>query len=166
MSSKIAQRTLVQCPPAQASRRLHDFFRTHGSRDGDIARLPLWIEVTVPGLTPLRLDRDVIVTLQAGHRQGDMTPRYHIQWAPAKPGPFPLFAGEMRVENDEDYHAFWLVLKGTYEPPLGLVGAAFDSIVGSRIAAVCARNLLTRIAEAIETEYVADEARKATTAGP
>jgi hypothetical protein len=166
MTSKIAQRTLVQCPSAQAARRLGDFFRAHGNPDGDTARLPLWTEVAVPGLpTPLHLERNVVATLQAQHRPGDMTPRYHVQWAPAEPGPFPLFAGELHVENDEDYDAFWLALKGTYEPPMGLVGAAFDAIVGSRIAAVCARNLLARIAEAIETEYGADEARKATIAG-
>ena len=81
---------------------------------------------------------------------GDMTPRYAVAWAPEEPGPFPLFAGELQVENAEDYDAFWLVLRGAYEPPLGLVGAAFDYIVGSRIAATCARNLLTEIAESIE----------------
>ena len=89
-----------------------------------------------------------------------MTPRYAVAWAPEEPGPFPLFAGELRVENAEDYDAFWLVLRGSYEPPLGLVGAAFDAIVGSRIAAICARNLLTEIADNIETEFAADEARK------
>lgn len=165
MTSKIAQRTLVRCTSAQAGRRLDDFFRAHGNPEGDTARLPLWIETAVPGLpTPLHLERNVVVTLQAQRIPGDMTPRYRAQWAPAEPGPFPLFAGELTVENDEDYDAFWLVLKGTYEPPLGLVGAAFDAIVGSRIAAVCARNLLASIADAIENAYAADEARKATAA--
>jgi hypothetical protein len=166
MTSKIAQRTLVQCPSAQAAARLGDFFRAHGNPDGDTAQLPLSIEVAVPGLpTPLHLERNVVVTLQAQRRPGDMTPCYHVQWASAQPGPFPLFAGELHVENDEGYDAFWLLIKGSYEPPLGLAGAAFDVIVGSRIAAVCARNLLTRIAESIETEFSAQEARKATVAG-
>ena len=89
-----------------------------------------------------------------------MTPRYSVAWAPEDPGPFPLFAGELRVENAEDYDAFWLVLEGSYEPPLGLVGAAFDRIAGARIAAICARNLLARIADEIETEFTEDEARK------
>jgi hypothetical protein len=163
MTSKIAQRTLVQCPAGQAAARLKEFFRAHGNPDGDTAQLPLWIDAGIPGLpAPLHLERDVIVTLRVNHKPGDMTPRYSVQWAPAEPGPFPLFAGELHVENDEDYDAFWLVLEGTYEPPLGLAGAAFDAILGSRIAAVCARNLLASIAAAVEAEYAAQEARKAT----
>ena len=82
----------------------------------------------------------------------------------SEPGPFPLFAGELQVENAEDYDAFWLVLDGSYEPPFGIAGAAFDRIVGVRIATICARNLLAHIAETIESHYGADEARKAASA--
>jgi hypothetical protein len=166
MATRILQRTLVQCPAAQAAHRLRDFVAAHGNPDGDTARVSLWIGASVPGLpTPLRLERTVIVTLRPARHPADMTPRYSVAWAPEEPGPFPLFAGELRVENDEDYDAFWLVLEGTYDPPLGLVGAAFDRIVGSRIAAICLRNLLAQIAESIEADYVADEARKTAASG-
>ena len=163
MSTRIAQRTLVHCPPAQAAQRLSAYVREHGAADAGTAKLPLFVEAGIPGLpAPLRFERSVVVTLQPHHLSGDMTPRYSVQWAPAEPGPFPLFAGELRVENDEDYHAFYLVLEGSYEPPLGLVGAGFDVIVGSRIAALCARNLLAAIADAIESAFAHDEAQKAT----
>ena len=161
MATKIVQQTLVQCPPSQAASRLRRFVAAHGNPDGDTARIVLGLDASLLGLpAPLRLERSVIVTIHGDHRSGDMTPRYAVAWAPEEPGPFPLFAGELQVENAEDYDAFWLVLRGTYEPPLGLVGAAFDYIVGSRIAAICARNLLGEIADSIESEFAADEARK------
>jgi hypothetical protein len=162
MATRITQRTLVRCPSAQSAKRLADVFREHGNDAGDTAKLSLFLELSVPGLTePLRLKRAVIVTLQPHHVKGDMEPRYRVQWAPAEPGPFPLFAGELRVEGDVDYNSFFLALDGSYEPPLGLIGAGFDVIVGSRVAAVCARNLLALIAENIESAFAADEARKA-----
>jgi hypothetical protein len=162
MSTRISQRTLVTCPPAQSAHRLRDFFREHGKGDGDTAKLPLFLEIGVPGIREtLRLERSVIVTLQSAHLAGDMESRYRVQWAPEKPGPFPLFSGELRVEGDEDYNAFYLVLEGSYEPPLGLIGAGFDAVVGARIAAACARNLLSQIADSIEDNFAIDEARKA-----
>jgi hypothetical protein len=161
MMTKLVQQTLVKCPPAQAARRLRQFVAEHGNPDGDTARVVLGLDASLLGLpAPLRLERSVIVTMHGDRHTGDMTPRYAVAWAPEQPGPFPLFAGELQVENAEDYDAFWLVLRGSYEPPLGLVGAAFDYIVGSRIAAICARNLLTEIADSIERAFAADEARK------
>ncbi len=161
MQSKIQQRTLVQCPVAQASRRLSDFFRAHGNADGDTAQLALRVDARIPGLsTPVRLERSVIVTIAPHRREGAMTPEYNVAWAPTEEGPFPLFAGTIRVDATDDYNSFFLVLEGSYEPPLGAVGAAFDVLIGARIAAVCARNLLSRIGDETEALYLADEAKK------
>ena len=161
MKSKIAQKTRVQCPLPQAAQRLRAFFAAHGNRDGDVALLPLSIDVTFPALdVPMRIARNVIVTITPDHKPADMVPRYHVAWEPEGAGLFPLFAGELNVESDDDYDAFWLTLLGTYKPPLGLVGAAFDVVVGSHIAAICARNFLATIAESIEAAFVADEANK------
>ena len=108
----------------------------------------------------MHIARNVIVTIRPDHKPADMSPRYQVAWEPEGAGLFPLFAGELNVESDDDYDAFWLALRGTYEPPLGLVGAAFDMVVGTHVAAVCARNLLATIAQSIEAAFVADEARK------
>ena len=40
--------------------------------------------------------------------------------------------------------------EGTYTPPLGLIGAAFDFVVGHRIAASTATDLLRRMAAYVE----------------
>ena len=52
------------------------------------------------------------------------------------------------------------MLNGSYEPPLGAVGAAFDAVVGHKIAENTARNLLAVIADSIEADFVAVEESK------
>ena len=161
MATHLTTRTLVRCPVAQSARRITGFFREHGNADGDVAKLSLFLDVNVPGLSAsLSVRRAVIVTLQNYRSKADTEPRYRIQWAPAEPGPFPLFTGELRVENDESYDAFDLVLDGVYEPPLGIVGVGFDTIVGAGIAETCARNLLRTLARDIEGAFAVDEAKK------
>jgi hypothetical protein len=163
MATQIFQRTLVHCPSAQSARRLANAFSDHGNQAGDTSKLLLFLNLNVPGVSaPLRVKRAVIVTLQRHPLEGDMDPRYLVQWAPAEPGPFPLFAGELRLEGDEDYDTFNLVLEGSYDPPLGLVGAGFDVIVGGHIAGICARNFLSTVADRIERAFAIDEARKVT----
>ena len=162
MESRLHQHTVVACPLAQAGRRISEFFGARVSTEDKKSRLSLSIDARIPGLSaPVHLQRSVVVTFEAPAHEGEITPQYKVAWAPADPGPFPLFIGALRVEATDDYESFLLVLEGTYEPPLGALGAAFDSLIGSRIAGVCARNLLARIAEEIETKFLADEAKKA-----
>ena len=101
---------------------------------------------------PLTLRRSVIVTLQAHRQQIDAGLRYRLQWAPATPGPFPLFAGELFVASTAEDEAFTLALKGDYEPPLGILGEGFDVAVGNRIAHMTASDLLERMKEFIERD--------------
>jgi len=115
----------------------------------------------VPGLpTPLTLERSVIATIKLHHLAADMTPRFAVQWTPEKPGPFPLFAGELLVEAGNDYDTFTLRLSGTYMPPLGVVGKGFDTVLGNRIAQATAADLLHRLKDMIEQEFEVDEQRK------
>jgi hypothetical protein len=86
-----------------------------------------------------------------------------VTWAPERSGPYPTFTGDLAIESADDYNSFYLVLNGTYEPPLGAVGAAFDAVVGHRIAENTARNLLAVIADSIEADFVAVEETKAQT---
>jgi len=159
--SHIDHHVSVTCPLAQSGMRLKQFFREHGNRDGDTARLSLGIDVDVPGLhVPLTLERSVIATIQPHHVSGDMEPRYNVQWAPELPGPFPLFAGELVVEGGSDYDSFTLRLRGDYTPPLGFVGKTFDVALGNRIAAGTAQTLLASIRTTVERNFREDEDRK------
>ncbi|MEO7202908.1 MAG: hypothetical protein ABI431_08570 [Candidatus Tumulicola sp.] len=159
--AKIRQNTEVHCPLFQASDRLAEVFRAHGNAEGDSAHLTLWVDASIPGMpTPIRLERSVIVTIERLHLVGEMVPTYTVRWGPTEPGPFPTFTGTLHVDADDDYDTFSLRLDGAYEPPLGLIGAAFDGIIGGRIAAMCSRNLLSLIAGEIEANYAKDEAEK------
>jgi hypothetical protein len=159
--SHLDQDISIHCPLAQARKRLTDFFRETGNRDGDTLKLALHIDLTAPGaVPPLTLGRSVLATIQPHHLAGDMEPRYRVQWAPETAGPFPLFAGELLVEGASDYNSFRLRLSGDYEPPLGIVGKGFDLLLGKRIAEATTSNLLQRIRDAIEAAFQKDEAAK------
>jgi hypothetical protein len=159
--STLDQSIAVACPLAQAAPRLKQFFREHGNAEGDTAKLSLHVDIDVPGLPlPLSLARGVIATIQPHHLPADMEPRYSVQWAPEKPGPFPLFSGELIVEGRDDYDSFTLRLRGSYTPPLGALGEGFDMAVGNRIAAAAAGNLLRRICDTINENFQKDEAEK------
>lgn len=86
---------------------------------------------------------------------------WRIHWKPDG-GPYPEFDGELTVRADETYATSQLELKGSYEPPGGTLGAAFDWALGSRIASRTAQALLLRIGGEMESHYQRDEAAKAT----
>jgi hypothetical protein len=92
-----------------------------------------------------------------------MLPHYAVTWAPEVAGPYPTFTGDLAIESGDDYQSFYLVLTGSYEPPLGALGAAFDAVVGHRIAESTARNLLATIADSIEADFTSVELAKAAT---
>jgi hypothetical protein len=76
-----------------------------------------------------------------------------ISWEPEGGGPFPHFSGTVGVEADGTDNACCLTLDGAYDPPLGLVGDAFDAVVGRHIARLTARNLLDEIAIMMESAH-------------
>jgi hypothetical protein len=153
--STLSERTLVHCSINQAASHLARYFHSRGNSSGDVARLSLRANVPVPGSNEsMRLERTAIATLTPRHAPGEMLPHYGVTWAPEHGGPYPTFAGDLAIESGDDYQSFYLVLTGTYEPPLGVVGVAFDAFVGHRIAAMTARDLLATIADSIEADFV------------
>jgi hypothetical protein len=75
-----------------------------------------------------------------------------IQWKPHGGGPYPVFRGFLSVE-DMGANFCRLNLEGSYEPPLGIVGIAFDAVVGHRIALATARQLLDEIKTGFEFAF-------------
>jgi hypothetical protein len=157
---------LVHCPLSQAPLQIDRFFRDNARQVGEAGartvRLPLRATLGVPGLrTALSLTRDVAATIsQAAREPGEMDQRMVVEWRPADGGPFPRFHGALRIEGDEDYSLFRLVLDGAYEPPLGVAGQLFDAILGRRIAAATATDLLAHMRKFIEQSYRESEAAK------
>jgi hypothetical protein len=137
------------------------FFRAHGNADGDIARLRLRVSARIPGSSePMSIERVAIATISPCRIPGAMLTRYAVSWAPEDHGPFPMFVGKLAIESGDDYHSFFIVLSGEYTPPLGPFGAAFDALIGHRIAESTARNLLETIAQEIEGDFRAAETKK------
>jgi hypothetical protein len=160
--SELSERTLVHCSVNQAKLHLEHYFKARGVRAGDAARINLRADVPVPGTRDgVRLARTAIASIVPRHKPGDLVPHYAVTWESESGGPYPTFSGDLAIENSEDYDSFYLVLKGTYEPPLGAVGAAFDAVVGHRIAEASARNLLSTIADSVEADFSAIEKTKA-----
>jgi hypothetical protein len=150
--TQIEHRQLVHAPLASAGRFLDAFFAAHHDATGHDAQVTLHAG---------EIARDARVTLEPAHRPGDMTPRYSVHWRDAADGPYPHFEGTLTVAGDEDYSAFWLSLEGQYTPPGGIGGQIFDAVVGKRIAESTAGSLLAEIRDEIETQFNAEEARKA-----
>ena len=149
--SSIVEKELVHAPLAAADSLLQAFFATYPAPDGASACLTLHAGDIAHAAN---------VSLESAHRPEDMTPRYRVHWEPTRPGPYPVFAGELLIGADNDYDAFWLRLNGTYTPPAGIAGQVFDAVVGHRIAVAVARNLLTEMRGAMETRFATREAAK------
>jgi hypothetical protein len=160
MMSKVKERLSIACPLAQAETRLKQYFAAHGSSEGDVARLPLTLPLGL--MSNASIERMVTATFHRLERSGEMDPHYHIEWAPEEPGPFPLFAGDIVIGDADDYDAFSIEIRGEYKPPLAMLGAGFDMVLGNRIAHETIRTLLHDMKRFIETQYQEDEARKVT----
>ena len=74
-----------------------------------------------------------------------------LEWAPEGGGPFPKFEGNLTLRPNSGQTE--LELKGEYAPPLGEIGAAFDAVVGNKIARATVRMLLENLKAALEEEF-------------
>ena len=95
--------------------------------------------------------RSVIASIQTKYVGAASTAHHVVQWAPEGGGPFPLFSGEIAIDGDEDAKDCTIVLRGKYETPLGLLGAAFDIVLGNQIARASAAGLLKEIGDYVAT---------------
>lgn len=149
----------VACPVAQAPRFLELFFADYAVDDSAV--LALRVPVVLPGLPLLVLARDCVIKITRVHDVGAMIASYAVEWAPVAGGPFPSFSGRISLPNTEDYDTCFIALDGTYEPPLGALGEAFDRTIGRAIAESTGRDLLDRVGTFMEQSSRDVEAAKA-----
>ncbi len=70
-----------------------------------------------------------------------------LQWKAAKaPQLFPTMVAQLSAYPITDQET-QLDFRGSYEPPLGILGKAFDVIVGHRIAEASVHQFLTEVAK-------------------
>jgi hypothetical protein len=149
----------VACPVAQAPQYLERFFADYAVEDAAV--LALRVPIVLPGLPLLMLARDCVIRLTRIHDKGETIASYAVEWAPVAGGPFPRFTGRISVPNAEDYNSCFIALDGTYEPPLGALGEAFDRTIGRAIAESTGRDLLQRMGTFIEQAARGVETAKA-----
>jgi len=130
--STIHDFTTVACPFDDVPDRLEAYFA------GGAAVLPLRVK-----LGDLKIERDVEFHLKSkpaypGYKLLD------VSWSPKDGGPYPAFTGTLSVAQEA---VGWsrLEIDGTYHPPFGIAGAAFDAAIGHRIAQGTASELLAEL---------------------
>lgn len=148
--SDFLERRVVRCPYNLAPRYLAEIVGARPSPG------PLKLTLSVPGA---QLVKDVVVTYEAAVDPMHFDRPWRVDWKPES-GPYPEFDGQLVARADETYETSLLELSGSYRPPGGVVGAAFDRVLGSRIAHATAQALLERIGGEMEARYARDEQSK------
>jgi hypothetical protein len=151
--SELSERRVVRCPYNLAQQYLAGAI---GVRADSREESVLTLTVSAPGAD---LSKDVTVTFGRAADPMHFDQPWHIHWKP-RAGPYPEFDGELTVRADETYETSLIELAGSYRPPGGVLGAAFDWAAGSRIATATAQALLRRIGDGMEARYRRDELAK------
>lgn len=134
--------TGLRCPSNKAAALIQAYLREKSSSGA----LTATIELNVP-VGDLKLEHDVVATVTPNPGY----PGYEIldiHWEPRGGGPFPSFTGKLSLEDEGPFSR--LNLDGDYRPPLGAAGAAFDAVVGHRIAEATGNDLLEHLRDFIE----------------
>lgn len=105
-------------------------------------------KVGLPGKTQAR--HDVRIRYEARER-AEGRKAVALSWDPDDRF-VPTFVGELYGEPLEGGMAC-LILVGSYEAPMGRLGAVFDAVLGRRIAAVTAIALLQDMKQFVESDY-------------
>ncbi|MGZ3499438.1 MAG: hypothetical protein ACXWNK_17165 [Vulcanimicrobiaceae bacterium] len=157
--TQLSERHALRCPFARAWEYLNRALcqiAEYQEPDSVRLRLPL------AGAAGPVLQKEVTVTYHRDAGETNDRP-WSVCWQAVGGIPYPDFNGTLTIDIGKDNTAPILVLKGEYTPPLGVAGQAFDSVLGSRVASITAREFLRSIAAQMEKHYIADEAREGRT---
>jgi len=80
-----------------------------------------------------------------------------LAWRPDHPRLFPEFRGVLTARPK--HRGVWLRLHGSYDPPLGFLGKAFDLVFGRAIARATMARLLAQLSAEIAAQYADTRAR-------
>jgi len=150
--SDINESVIVDCPPERAQAYLLEHFKASADSRGQ-AMLQLTSTVGPEAGSHVTIKRDATATFAPASGAGGLEYQVLIDWAPTTKEPLPKFSGVFRVQWEEDYGQCRLVLEGHYDPPLGVVGKAFDAVVGHRIARDTVTTMLEQLRLDIEAAH-------------
>lgn len=140
-------------PPSIALAAIERYLESKGNT------LNLVVPLSALGLpSNLELEKPVTVHFKPARRNklmlGRRDERLHLQWKPS--GPYPAFEGFVAIRPASGQTQ--IELRGSYKPPFGPLGEAFDSALGYRIAHVTAAALLQELKEELERDFAAVKA--------
>lgn len=163
--SRVSVERLVQVPFSVAHDYAADFFREAG-RDVEV-RVPLR-DLFWAGRGRFRRSVRLVFALHPDETdRGRIHDAMLIEWT-AGTRLFPDFHGTLRLRI-ATVESTLLALEGCYRPPLGRPGLLFDRLVGRRIARATMRELLERVALAMERrelDYRAEDAARPASGSP
>ncbi len=143
--TKIRDAISVRCPVRSAPGYLSAYFDRQGEGEAGVT---LTLHLTI---VDVKLDREVVATLTTPKGAWPQN-RFEFTWGPKAGGAYPTFEGHLDVEDDGPARCR-LVLTGSYQPPYGIAGKAFDAALGKRIAVATIRELLDTLRNEIEAAY-------------
>jgi hypothetical protein len=118
-------------------------------------RLASGLRVNIAGIEiGKEIDLEVLGSVDSEHHAGGppRETRFELSWrAIGKASLFPTMTAELAIYALSP-HETQLDLKGTYEPPLGPLGAVIDALVGRRIAEACMHQLIVDVAERLRSD--------------
>lgn len=148
----------LRCPYVRAIAYFDRYLnRLPSSERGAGRDLRLRVGLSTLGLSgELALDRDVLATFEPLPASKGLEHGVSIGWTPAGDAAFPTFRGTLTIGAATPKSSV-VKLDGDYEPPLGVLGKAFDAAIGHKIAESTADELLKTICEKIELDYMTEE---------
>jgi hypothetical protein len=151
--TEIHEYVTLRCPFERVPAYLEEYLNEHGAKDGGAATLTVHVEVG-----DLMLERDVLATLapKPGYPGYELM---RIEWEPKDGGPYPSFNGLLSIA-DEGAGFCRIDLDGSYAPPLGPLGVAFDAALGHRFAHETLVDLLGRLKRACEARHASERATR------
>jgi len=152
--SEVYEYRVVKCPYKIAREYLEEDVKERAR-----TQAPETLTLRVP-LAGAGVTKNVIVTFAPATDPMHFDQPWALRWTPEGGGPYPDFEGELTVRADEDYITSILELRGSYLPPGGILGAAFDRTLGAKIASATARSLLADLASRMEERHARDERLK------
>jgi hypothetical protein len=156
---RVHERRSVEVPLAEASRYFGRYVRDVESEG--LGRIVLTVKVPLERLgidRCIAASKAVSVHFAALAQTDAVKQRMAVSWEPEGGGMFPTFSGTVGVDAKDMAGASFITLDGSYDPPLAIIGDAFDEIVRQNIARKTARNLLDEIAITMETAFGRDGA--------
>jgi len=157
--AEIHDRAQVDCPLEQAADLLTVLFARRGALAGEGAVMTIQVPVV-----DVAVAREIEVSF-APHPEYSRYRKLKVAWAPSGGGPYPAFDGTVSFEQAGQMQTN-IVLDGAYDPPGGVVGKAFDAVVGRRVAAAAVRALLATLKHELEAAYRDERDRAANAARP